>query len=38
MGLICGPTEIVREIDNKKGSEMAVTIGKIVGGDVKVRF
>ncbi|KAF5387351.1 hypothetical protein D9757_005793 [Collybiopsis confluens] len=31
MGLICGPTEIVRDIDNKKGSEMAEIVGKIVG-------
>ncbi|KAJ4474681.1 DNA polymerase subunit Cdc27 [Lentinula edodes] len=31
MGLICGPNEIVRDIDNKKGSEMAAIAGKIVG-------
>ncbi|KAJ3906306.1 DNA polymerase subunit Cdc27 [Lentinula edodes] len=31
LGLICGPNEIVRDIDNKKGTEMAAITGKIVG-------
>ncbi|KAJ3989323.1 DNA polymerase subunit Cdc27 [Lentinula detonsa] len=31
MGLICGPNETVREIDNKKGSEMAAIVGKMIG-------
>ncbi|KAJ3805525.1 DNA polymerase subunit Cdc27, partial [Lentinula lateritia] len=30
MGLICGHNEIVRDIDNKKGTEMAAIAGKIV--------
>ncbi|KAJ3999797.1 hypothetical protein F5050DRAFT_1735713 [Lentinula boryana] len=31
MGLICGPNETVREIDNRKGSEMAAIVGKMIG-------
>ncbi|KAJ6616968.1 DNA polymerase subunit Cdc27 [Mycena sp. CBHHK59/15] len=33
-GLLCTPTEIVRDLDNKKGSELAATVGKVVGADM----
>ncbi|KAF7371068.1 DNA polymerase subunit Cdc27 [Mycena sanguinolenta] len=33
-GLLCTPTEIVRELDAKKGSELASIVGKVVGADV----
>ncbi|KAJ3823208.1 DNA polymerase subunit Cdc27 [Lentinula raphanica] len=35
MDLVCSANDIVRDIDNKKGSEIAAVAGKIVGSDVK---
>ncbi|KAJ7483179.1 DNA polymerase subunit Cdc27 [Mycena latifolia] len=35
-GLLCTPTEIVRNLDNKKGSEMATAVGKVISAQVTV--
>ncbi|KAJ7132380.1 DNA polymerase subunit Cdc27 [Mycena epipterygia] len=35
-GLLCTPTEIVRNLDNKKGSELAAAVGKIISAQVNV--
>jgi hypothetical protein len=36
-GLLCGPTAIVRQVDNsKKGMELAATVGKVVSKQVQV--
>ncbi|KAF8166553.1 DNA polymerase subunit Cdc27, partial [Mycena galopus ATCC 62051] len=35
-GLLCTPTEIVRNLDSKKGSELASIVGKVIGADVNL--
>ncbi|KAJ7777215.1 DNA polymerase subunit Cdc27-domain-containing protein [Mycena metata] len=35
-GLLCTPTEIVRELDKTEGAELATVVGKVVGADVNV--
>ncbi|KAJ7881198.1 DNA polymerase subunit Cdc27 [Mycena leptocephala] len=35
-GLLCTPTEIVRTLDSKKGSELATVVGKIISAHVTV--
>jgi hypothetical protein len=34
--LLCGPTDIVRQIDNSKnGAELGVVVGKVIGTHVQ---
>ncbi|KAJ6591514.1 DNA polymerase subunit Cdc27 [Mycena vulgaris] len=35
-GLLCTPTEIVRNLDSKKGPELATAVGKVVSAQVNV--
>ncbi|KAJ6580930.1 DNA polymerase subunit Cdc27 [Mycena capillaripes] len=35
-GLLCTPTEIVRNLDSKKGSELATVVGKVISANVTV--
>ncbi|KAJ7249535.1 DNA polymerase subunit Cdc27 [Mycena haematopus] len=35
-GLLCTPTEMVRNLDTKKGSELASIVGKVIGTDVNL--
>ncbi|KAJ7089874.1 DNA polymerase subunit Cdc27 [Mycena belliarum] len=35
-GLLCAPTEIVRDLDKKKGAEMAAAVGKVISAQVTV--
>ncbi|KAJ7830832.1 DNA polymerase subunit Cdc27-domain-containing protein [Mycena leptocephala] len=35
-GLLCTPTEVVRTLDSKKGSELATVVGKIISAHVTV--
>ncbi|KAJ7233010.1 DNA polymerase subunit Cdc27 [Mycena rebaudengoi] len=35
-GLLCTPTEKVRELDNQKGAELAAIVGTVIGDNVKL--
>ncbi|KAJ7780226.1 DNA polymerase subunit Cdc27 [Mycena maculata] len=35
-GLLCTPTEIVRNLDHKKGAELAAAVGKVIASNVTV--
>ncbi|KAJ7036511.1 DNA polymerase subunit Cdc27 [Mycena alexandri] len=35
-GLLCTPTEIVRDLDKTKGAELAAVVGRVIGADVNV--
>lgn len=36
-GLLCTPTDFVRQTDNAKGSKLAVTVGRVIAANIRTR-